>query len=223
MSAAVDPLRVMLVEDHGLVRSAIRSTLSSAGIEVIADVGSAEEAMAIAARDRPDVLLVDIDLPGMSGIELVQELAPRFPEMRIVMLTASSNRADLFAAMRSGASGYLTKDVSAQGLTRAILGIRDGDLPMPRRMAAMLVHELVTSPRRATTLTGLSTREDEVLRLVAAGLTDREIGDALRISPRTVGRHVGSVLSKLGVRNRAAAARRYREAIPNRPSDGGGT
>jgi DNA-binding NarL/FixJ family response regulator len=213
MSASVQPLRVMLVEDHGLVRSAIRSTLSVAGIEIVADVASAEEALVIVARDRPDVMLVDIDLPGMTGIELVQELAPRFPEMRIVMLTASSKRDDLFTAMRQGASGYLTKDVSADGLVRAILGIRDGDLPMPRRLAAVLVRELVSAPRGGSRLAGLSAREDEVLRLVAAGMTDREIGAALRISPRTVGRHVGSVLDKLGVRNRAAAARRYREGI----------
>lgn len=213
MSAAIHPLRVMLVEDHALVRSAIRSTLSLAGIEVVADVATAEEALAIVGRDRPDVMLVDIDLPGMTGIELVQELAPRFPEMRIVMLTGSSKRDDLFAAMRMGASGYLTKDVSADGLTRAILGIRDGDLPMPRRLAAVLVRELVSAPHRSSRLGGLSVREDEVLRLVSAGLTDREIGEALHISPRTVGRHVGSVLTKLGVRNRAAAARRYREGI----------
>lgn len=213
MSAAIHPLRVMLVEDHDLVRSAIRSTLSVAGIEIVADVATAEEAMARVDRDRPDVMLVDIDLPGMSGIELVQELTPRFPEMRIVMLTGSSKRDDLFVAMRSGASGYLTKDVSAEGLTRAILGIRDGDLPMTRRVAAVLVRELVSAPLRATNLAGLSRREDEVLRLVSSGLTDREIGEVLHISPRTVGRHVGNVLSKLGVRNRAAAARRYREGI----------
>lgn len=213
MSAAIHPLRVMLVEDHDLVRSAIRSTLSVAGIDIVADVATAEEAMARVDRDRPDVMLVDIDLPGMSGIELVQELTPRFPEMRIVMLTGSSKRDDLFVAMRSGASGYLTKDVSAEGLTRAILGIRDGDLPMTPRVAAVLVRELVSAPLRATNLAGLSRREDEVLRLVSSGLTDREIGEALHISPRTVGRHVGNVLSKLGVRNRAAAARRYREGI----------
>jgi two-component system, NarL family, response regulator DevR len=213
MNAAVRPLRVMLVEDHELVRSAIRSTLNVPGIEIVADVASAEEALANVVRDRPDIMLVDIDLPGMSGIELVQELAPRFPEMQIVMLTGSSKRDDLFVAMRSGAAGYLTKDVSAEGLTRAILGIRDGDLPMPRRMAAVLVRELVSSPRGGLRLAGLSDREDQVLRLVSAGLTDREIGETLRISPRTVGRHVSNVLSKLGVRNRAAAARRYREGV----------
>jgi DNA-binding NarL/FixJ family response regulator len=213
MNAAVRPLRVMLVEDHELVRSAIRSTLNVPGIEIVADVASAEEALANVVRDRPDIMLVDIDLPGMSGIELVQELAPRFPEMQIVMLTGSSKRDDLFVAMRSGAAGYLTKDVSAEGLARAILGIRDGDLPMPRRMAAVLVRELVSSPRGGLRLAGLSDREDQVLRLVSAGLTDREIGETLRISPRTVGRHVSNVLSKLGVRNRAAAARRYREGV----------
>jgi two-component system, NarL family, nitrate/nitrite response regulator NarL len=207
------PLRVMLVEDHALVRSAIRSTLTVPGLEVVADVATAEEALATVAQHRPDVVLIDIDLPGMSGVELVRELAPRLPDAKIVMLTASSQRDDLVTAIRNGAFGYLTKNVSAEGLTRAILGIRDGDLPMPRRMAAQLVHELVSAPRSAVGVAGLTSRELQVLSLVADGLTDREIGEALRISPRTVGRHVGGVLEKLAVRNRAAAARRYREGL----------
>lgn len=206
-------MRVMLVEDHALVRSALRRTLGEAGIDVVADVATAEEALAVVAQYRPEVVLVDIDLPGMTGVELVRELAPRLPDGHIVMLTASSRREDLVTAMRFGAAGYLTKDVSAEGLTRAILGIRDGDLPMPRRMAAVLVRELVAQPGSVARDAGLSRRESEVLRLVAEGFTDRQIGESLAISPRTVGRHVGSVLDKLGVRNRAAAARRYKEGL----------
>jgi two-component system, NarL family, nitrate/nitrite response regulator NarL len=213
VNAAERPLRVMLVEDHALVRSAIRNTLSVPGLEIVADVATAEEALATVAQHRPDVVLVDIDLPGMSGVDLVSELAPRLPDGKIVMLTASSKRDDLVTAMRRGAAGYLTKDVSAEGLTRAILGIRDGDLPMHPRMAAELVRELVSTSPTGAGFAGLTRRETEVLRLVATGLTDREIASALRISPRTVGRHVGSCLAKLGVRNRAAAARRYREGI----------
>jgi DNA-binding NarL/FixJ family response regulator len=207
------PLRVMLVEDHALVRAAIRRTLDVPGIKVVAEAGNAEEAMVSAMEHRPDILLVDIDLPGMNGVQLVRELAPRMPDTHIVMLTGSVDRDDLVTAIRNGASGYLTKDTSPDGLVRAIHGIRKGDLPMPRRLAAQLVRQLVGTPEARTSRSGLSAREMEVLKLVTDGLTDRDIGDALGISPRTVGRHVGNVLDKLGVRNRAEAARRYRDGL----------
>jgi DNA-binding NarL/FixJ family response regulator len=200
----------MLVEDHPLVRAAIRHTLNVPGIEVIAEARNAETALDAIHDVEPDVMLVDIDLPDMNGVQLVRELASRLPECKIVMLTASGKTDDVVSAIRSGASGYLTKDLPADALVRAVLGIAKGDLPMPRRLAAQLVSRLVRPSRRDET-TGLSEREVEVLRLVADGLTDREIGEALGISPRTVGRHVGSILDKLGVRNRAEAARHYRD------------
>jgi DNA-binding NarL/FixJ family response regulator len=208
------PLRVMIVEDHALVRAAIRRTLTVPEIDVVAESASAEHALQIVMDHRPDVILVDIDLPGMNGVQLVRELAPRLPDSKIVMLTGSGDREDLVSAIRSGAAGYLTKDLPPDGLIRAILGVRDGDLPMPRRMAAELVQELLGNNQTGgRTESGLSSREMEVLKLVTDGLTDREIGAALGISPRTVGRHVGSVLDKLGARNRAEAARRYREGL----------
>jgi DNA-binding NarL/FixJ family response regulator len=216
MSANSDerpPLRVMLVEDHGLVRSAIRRTLSVPGLEVVAEASSAEEALTSVMEHRPDVMLVDIDLPGMNGVQLVRELAPRLPDTHIVMLTGSADHKQLLAAIRNGAAGYLTKDMSPEGLVRAVFGVRDGDLPMPRRLARDLVQQLVDSPGSGSGSGGLSPRELEVLKLVSEGLTDRDIGEALGISPRTVGRHVGSVLEKLSVRNRAEAARRYREGL----------
>lgn len=208
-------LRVMLVDDHALLRAAVRQALSAPDVELVGEAGSAEEALALAPQARPDVLLVDIALPGMDGVELVRELAPRLPDARIVMLTVSSAEHDVLAAMRYGAAGYLTKDVAPETLLRAVRSAADGELVMPRRMAARLVQRLEEAARSARsspdpTLGTLTERETEVLHLIADGLTDREIAAALTISPRTVTTHVSGILHKLGARNRAEAARRYR-------------
>ena len=208
-------LRVMLVDDHALVRAAVRQALAAPDVELVAEASSAEEALDLAPRVLPDVLLVDITLPGLDGVALVRELAPRLPQTRIVMLTVSSSDRDLVDAMRYGASGYLTKDVSPEALLRAVRSAADGELAMPRRMAARLVHHLVgtSAPVIASgdpALETLTTREAEVLRYLAEGRTDREIAQALTISPRTVETHVGAILHKLGVKSRAEAARHYR-------------
>lgn len=206
-------LRVVLVDDHALVRSAIRQAIEAHDISVVAEASSAEEVLELAPRLRPDIILLDVDLPGMSGVQVVRELAPRLPDTKIVMLTVATDRRTLLDAVRAGAAGYLTKDLKPDALQRAVRGIRHGDLAMPRRLAAAVLEELARGGRgsRAGSERVLSGREDEVLRLLAEGLTDREIGEALQISPRTVETHVSNVLHKLGVRNRAEAARRYRD------------
>lgn len=212
MSAA---LRVMLVDDHALVRSAVRGALAAPDIEVVAEASSAEAAFDEALRTRPDVILLDVDMPGMSGLQLVRELSPRLPETKIVMLSVSGDDRNVVEAMRHGAVGYLTKDLGPEALQRAVRGIRAGDLAMSRRMAARTLRQFIKGTAGAvgddTSISALSGRELEVLELLADGLTDREIANALVISPRTVETHVGNILRKLDVRNRAEAARAYRE------------
>ena len=214
---AAEPIRVMLVDDHALVRSAVRQALAAPDIEVVGEAATADEALLLAPDLQPDILLLDINLPGTDGLRLLRELVPRLPATQIVMLTISDNRRDLADAVRNGAVGYLTKDLSPEALQRAVRGIRSGDLAMSRSMAADVIRDLSTGARRGTSdaadprLASLSSREDEVLRHLAEGLTDREIAERLGISPRTVGTHVGSILHKLGVRNRAQAAAYYRE------------
>ena len=166
---------------------------------------------------RPDVLLLDIDLPGMSGIQMLEELAPRLPETKIVMLTVSDSERDMIEAIGRGAAGYLTKDLTPEALLRALRGTQRGELAMSRRFAARAVRHFVGAARRGRlagggVIEGLSPRENDVLRMLAEGLTDREIAAALVISPRTVETHVSNVLHKLNVRNRAEAAQRYRES-----------
>jgi len=209
-------IRVMLVDDHPLVRSAVRQAIDAPDIELVGEAATAEEAHAVAMRVRPDVMLVDIGLPGASGVQLVRELVPRLPETRFVMLTVSSGDDDVLEAIDYGASGYLTKDLTPDALLRAVRGAYAGDLAIPRRMAGRLVRRLAERARRARSghdplgADGLSSREREVLRLLAEGMTDKEIAAALTISARTVETHVSSLLHKLGVRNRVEAARHYR-------------
>ena len=210
-------LRVMLVDDHALVRSAVRGALQAPDIEVVAEASSAEAAFGEALRTRPDIILLDVDMPGMTGLQLIRELRPRLPDTQIVMLSVSGDEATVLDAMRHGAAGYLTKDLGPEALQRAVRGVRDGDLPMSRRMAARTLRRFIEGTGSdigddASSLSVLSSRETEVLAQLAEGLTDREIADALVISPRTVESHVSNVLRKLGVRNRAEAARAYREA-----------
>ncbi len=218
MIVSPPPLRVMLVDDHALVRSAVRQAISAPDIEVVGEASTAEEALELAARLRPDVILLDVDLPGVSGIAVLRDLVPRFPDTKVVMVTVSGEERDVIDAMRNGASGYLTKDLAPEALQRAVRGIRQGDLPMPRRLAAMALRHFSEGGRAPVTRDGgrtaaaaFSTREEEVLRLLAAGMTDRGIGEVLTISTRTVETHVGAILRKLGVRTRAEAARIYRE------------
>ncbi len=216
---AATPARVMIVDDHPLVRSAVARAVVLAGLEMVGEAATAEEALTLALELAPDVVLVDIALPGMSGVHLVRELSPRMPDTRFVMLSVSASDRDIVDAIRNGARGYLTKDVTADALVRSIRAVRDGELAMPRRLATRLVERLVRGgvmplpadpddPREP-----LSARELDVLRLLADGLTDREIASVLTISRRTVETHVSSILRKLRVRNRAEASREYRRGI----------
>lgn len=220
------PLRIVLVEDHQLVRAAVSQALDAApDLEVVAQVGSAEEALDVIPSLRPDVALIDIDLPGMRGPELVRELAPRFPDLWMVMLTISRSERDLFDSIRSGARGFLHKDLSPDALVRSIRDVRAGVMPMARRDASLLVRRLVDAAGRHRPvglgrLPELTSRENEVLALLAEGMTDREISVALVISRRTVESHVRNILDKLAVESRLQAARLFRDRAASATDEG---
>jgi len=220
-------LRVMLVDDHALIRSAVRQAIQGPDLVVVEEAESLAEGLERAERSRPDVVLVDIGLGGTGdGLQLVRELAPRLPNTTFVMLSASGSDADLLDAVMAGARGYLTKDVSPEALLRAVQSARRGELAMPRAMAARLIQRLADAARTRGGLDGpelvrLSARERDVLRLLAKGRTDREIAQALTISPRTAETHVAAILRKLEVRNRSEAAMLYRRGASAGSSDAG--
>ena len=159
-----------------------------------------------------------IALPRTTAIQMLEALAPRLPETKIVMLTVSNSERDMLDALGRGAAGYLTKDLSPEALLRALRGVQQGELAMSRKFAARAIRHFAEAARkgrggRGGMVEGLSPRENDVLRMLADGLTDKEIARALVISPRTVETHVSNVLHKLGVRKRAEAAQRYRESL----------
>jgi len=206
-------MRIMLVEDHGFVRAAIRQALETE-VDVVAEAGSAEEALQLAAQARPDIILLDLDLPGTSGLEVLRDLTRAAAGIHVVILSASTAPRDVLDAFRRGAVGYLGKDLTPDALRRALRGLARGELVLSRHLAGRLVPELVELTRRPADpegVDGLTLREQDVLRLLAEGLTDREIARTLSISPRTVESHVSSILRRLGLRNRAEAARRYHQ------------
>ena len=163
-SNGVASIRVMLVDDHSLVRLAVRQAVTAPDVEVVAESASAEEALQLAISMRPDVMLVDIGLPGMSGIDLVRELAPRLPDTKFVMLTVSTSDDYVADSVGYGALGFLTKDVPPDALLRAVRGAHRGDLVVPRQMAARLVRNLSDRARRAPRLAGPGQRTSAAAR-----------------------------------------------------------
>jgi DNA-binding NarL/FixJ family response regulator len=207
-------LRVLIVEDHPLVRAAIRQAITTRDLHVVAEVGTAREALPVALETRPDVILLDIDLPGSSGLSIVRPLADALPDAAIVMLTVSDADEDVLEALKSGAAGYLQKGIGARALQRAVRGAVRGDLSMSRTSARRVIRGLTGRdplPTRPRILDRLTSRELEVLRLLADGLTARQVATALGISTRTAEGHVAEILRRLGARNRAEAVRRYVE------------
>jgi len=201
----------MVVDDHALVRAAICQAIRSPGIEVVAEAATAAATLEMAPDVAPDVLLLDLGLPDGSGLQVIRELHDRLPRTQVIVLTVSTSPRDIHDALRAGAAGYLTKDLDPAALFRAIDGVRHGQLAMSRTIAADAIRELRDDWARARNGTGdcLTVREEEVRRLMADGLTDRQIATRLGISRRTAEAHVGHILHKLGARNRAQAVSRH--------------
>jgi two-component system NarL family response regulator len=203
------PVRVLIADDHRLMREGTAALLASdERVEVVGLAADGGEAIALAERRRPDVALLDLNMPEVGGIEACAAIRRRSPATEVMMLTVSEQEPDLYASLRVGAAGYLLKDIAPGELIDAVLAAGRGEPRIPASMAGRLLQDLAGGARDPAPdpLGALSEREREVLALLAEGLRNREIAERLVISEATVKTHVRHVLEKLRFRNRAEAA-----------------
>lgn len=221
---AAPRLRTIVVDDDPLARRSVKDVLRESGFTVIAEAAGGREAIELVGHYKPDVVLMDVLMPGIDGIEATRKILERSPEAKIVLLTAGEEDELAMLGLRSGAIGFLRKDVDLQALPRALAGAVNGEAAISRRLALRLIEQLRKTREGTLGLrpvrSVLSGREWEVLDLLCAGAGTEEIADALVLSPETVRSHVKSILRKLGVSSRAEAviaAARLREEPTESP------
>ena len=202
-------IRVLIADDHHLFREGLARILDEEDdIEVVASLRSGEEALAAMGSYHPDVVVLDVNMPGIGGIETARRLRERYPDVGILMLTVSEDRETLFTAVQAGVRGYLLKSSTSDELVDAIYRVQRGEAAISPAMSAKLLDEFIAlsqgqSKRPEDVLTE---RERAILRYVASGMSNKEIGLALSISPHTVKAHLRHILDKLGLRSRTQAA-----------------
>lgn len=200
-------IRVMIVDDHAIVRKGIRALLSeSGGFEIVAEAADGQEAVLAAEKAQPDVILMDLLMPGMDGIEATRRITSRQPEAHILVLTSFAADNKLFPAIKAGALGYLLKDSSPEELVRAIRQVHRGEPALHPTIARKLLQEVAHPADLQPAPEALTVRELTVLRLIAQGLSNQEIADELAVSEPTVRAHVSRILGKLHLASRTQAA-----------------
>jgi DNA-binding NarL/FixJ family response regulator len=202
MSADGAAIRILLVDDHEMVRTGLRSFLDlQPDMDVVGEAGSGEQALALLPRLRPDVVVLDLVLPGMTGVEAARRMRQDHPEVKVVALTSFAGQDLVLPAVRAGVAGYLLKDVGAAELADALRAAHAGGSPLHPQVAATVMASVNSRPDDPLTV-----REREVLRLIARGLSNRLIARELSLAEKTVKAHVSAILSKLGVADRTQAA-----------------
>lgn len=202
----IKPVRVLLADDHAVVRKGIRDFLEEdETLRVIGEANDGEEALALIARDAPDVAVFDIQMPRLNGLDATRRVKKEFPNVHVLILTAYDDDPYLFAALQAGASGYLLKTSSAEELLHAIHAVAEGETALSPAVAKKLVRRATGQSEQEDILEPLTDRELEVLRLAAQGLGNKQIGAALNISDRTVQGHLANIYAKLHVATRTEA------------------
>ena len=215
-------MRAVVADDHPVFRTGLRTLLEDLGVDVVAEAGDGEEAVEAVRRERPDVVLMDLQMPRLGGIEATRRLLADDPDAKVLVLTMVADDEAVFAALRAGALGYLLKGAGQEEIGRALTAVAEGQAvygaDVARRVRSFFAagHGVVARP-----FPELSDREREVLDLMAAGHPNAAIAGRLYLSDKTVRNYVTSVFAKLGVRDRAEAIVRAREAGLGRPAEGG--
>jgi len=224
---AAERLRVIICDDDPLVRRLVRDALQLAGITVIAEASNGREALELTRFYHPDVVLMDVVMPGMDGVEATRRITTEVPETRVVMLTGSEDDELALMGLRAGAVGYLTKDISVPAIPRALRGAHAGEAAISRHLSMKLIERLRLVPETGVgsrpVRSVLTPREWEVLDLLCGGESTDAIADGLVLSTETVRSHVKNILRKLGVRSREeAVALAENLRSPSPPLDRGG-
>ncbi|MEE8448185.1 MAG: response regulator transcription factor [Thermodesulfobacteriota bacterium] len=203
----MEPIKVLIVDDHPLFRQGLAGILvEQEGIELVGEAGHGEEAVERVKELMPDLVLMDIYMPGCDGLEATRRIKKEFPYIKIIILTVAEEDRLLFEAIKSGAQGYLLKNIEPTELINMLRGVFKGDAPISRHTAAKILSEFGRQIRKERELASpLTSREREVLELVAKGLTNKKIGNTLFISEHTVKNHLRNILEKLHLANRAQA------------------
>jgi DNA-binding NarL/FixJ family response regulator len=218
-----EPIRVLIADDHEAFRAGLRAVLETAGdVAVVAEASTGEAAVAAVADALPDVVLMDVNMPGLDGVAATRQIADASPHVAVLVLTMLDDDETVFAAVRAGARGYLLKGASRAELIRAVRSVAAGEAIFGPGVARRLMDFFARPAPRAdpAAFPELTEREQEILELIAQGRSNADITAALVLSPKTVRNHVSNIFSKLQVRDRAEAIVRAREAgMGSRPPD----